>query len=454
MAYTCSITYGTTTIDLNGSGIQFRHYVPNSAPSREAFVTDSIALDFKGSSVFANQASIQAVNKAMERALDYTRSGIGDRVWLNYMPEGYNDVYQSEIAARPGEPEAGRLIFDEYAQTYLPWASEHNIGADLIFNRRNFWQGTADIQVPLKNEQTAKGTAQLTIYNQYDGGVVSNYAEIEAADIVGDLPGRVRLTMKNLTAGTPNLGNITVGMFDLAGNSPNLYFIEDTEFTGGSAAANANCSGGTVTNYTWSATTETALGTVGLTADAFSGYYYRILLRTYPAMNYPDLWLQTRFITAYGDTVIASSPWSLAPANKEIIDLGVMRIPPYLIDVGNLDAISLVLAAKKTSEASYTLPLDYLFLLPVNPYVQLRTKGLGMAQNETLTHNTLIGQTYVTEPSSSKNRNDYIPFAGGIELQPGKAQRIFFIQESLTGAAAIARTLGVKLWYRPRRLNL
>ena len=64
MATVLNLVYGSTTVNLNSSGITLREYIPEAGTRRDLFVTENIDILISAASETAAQALINSIEKA------------------------------------------------------------------------------------------------------------------------------------------------------------------------------------------------------------------------------------------------------------------------------------------------------------------------------------------------------------------------------------------------------
>lgn len=445
-----NIDYGTTTIDLTTGGYAILDgFYPQSPSNQEDQITDRVNVWITASS----SADMQAKILALTLALHYARlhADEPDGAWLNFAP--YDDV--SAWRTRVYD---GTLL---YESKLTAWWPKKRIKVTLVIERAPYWESD-ETQVPLSNANGTDVTSGLTVYNCNDGSGSApnkqqNYAAIAAGVILGDLPAPAKIVATN---------SYSDGLYDLwighnyTDPANAAWNYEAEAASGGSAAADATCSGGNKKNVTMSTDFETTLLTWSLTAaqlSAAKGQYVHALLRVDNLSL--DEYKQARFRAKiiWNLTTIWQSEQVLPSdlRTMQIRDLFTFRLPPWLAGMDSLAGLSLALTGQRTITSSLTIGIDFLQLLPADSFRYLTCNGYGIDAGDRLVDDGILGLLY-RESSSGAGRIGILSgYGDAIQLQPGLAQRFYFLQEGIVGGwGQIDRTLSVKISYRPRRRTL
>jgi hypothetical protein len=384
MAHVFSISWGATTLTLSSSPyFVLEGYRPRSGHITDEFVADSMPVQVTGANAAALQTNLQNLESALRDAEMFQAERVGPQVFLNCQPDGYAASYRSEMVR--GAP----LIYSQDALG-AEWVAL-KVKVTIPFTRRNYWEGEEALllggSVPTYNPTDAKityttisfvagtpgrindsgnhlagyvtgdivqvyGSASNDgIYTVSDGGHTSyfyvnettvataagagvtisrqsNFVEIQAAAVAGDLPSALVLKMDNQTAG--NIKAIYISNNYL--NDPGKFatVLEAEIGSGGTKTADATCSGG----FYSAITMPTSMGGLwsftipGSFVDRFAGGYFNVLCR-FQAAPPAGTRLQSQLVTStsyVGRTVILSSD------QMQWVDC--IRIPP----VGGLTA--------------------------------------------------------------------------------------------------------------------
>lgn len=151
MATVLNIVYGSTTIQLNAGAYALLEYTPRAPEEREIVVETAFAdggerpvAAYRNVSEVArvallgdgSAAAVRAAKAAIDQALSLARRrqqrGLGERVYVEYQPDGYAETYRSELLG-------GRV---ELADDALGWQwADRNIEILIGWLRRFYWEG-------------------------------------------------------------------------------------------------------------------------------------------------------------------------------------------------------------------------------------------------------------------------------------------------------------------------
>lgn len=151
MATILNIVYGSTTIQLNAGIYVLLDYTPRTPEEREIVVETAFAdggerpvAAYRNVSDVARVAllgdgsasAVRTAKAAIDQALSLARRrqqrGIGDKVYVEYRPDGYTETYRCELLG-------GRV---ELADEALGWQwADRNIEILIGWQRRFFWEG-------------------------------------------------------------------------------------------------------------------------------------------------------------------------------------------------------------------------------------------------------------------------------------------------------------------------
>jgi hypothetical protein len=464
MAHGLRIVYGSTTINLNSGRYALLEYVPRTPEStsidvesvfndggeqplaayRNVVEVARVALLDDGSATNL-QSDKRAIELALAQARRYQKKPIGDRVYVEYQPDGYSGYYRSEILD-------GRVELSDES-TGWQWLDK-NIEIRVAWKRRHYWEG-AETQIPLTNGNGTNNTSGLTVRNHDDGGAGDdNYVQIAAADVAGDIDAPLRLEMTNNYNSATKASNFWIARNVLSDPANLTHILEAEAGSGGTTQADATCSGGNRKDFSWSATTEQELLSWDLSTallNACSGNYFRVLAR-FLSMSYSDMWMRWRIKLVL--TTIWEGPQFLLTASAPIQDLGVLQLPPYMVGAGDLYPLALVLCAQRKQSGTHYLYLDFAQLSALDGYRKLSPRGYGLEYQARIVDDGIGGFTYTDGWSPAGKTGHYVSTGERITVTPGRLQRIYFLHDTVAGSAAIERTLSVKAYYRPRRLTI
>lgn len=148
----------------------------------------------------------------------------------------------------------------------------------------------------------------------------------------------------------------------------------------------------------------------------------------------------------------------------QLFDFGAIRLPPTGFFKDNISAINVILECEIKPDASaqpYFHNIDFLYLLPVtNGYRVMETRNESLARGDKIVDdgwlNVLYAEQIASYPSGvSLGKAGIVNgFMSPLWLQPNQDQRIFFLQESVSGLTNIDRRFDVSLYVVPTYLNI
>lgn len=441
MTNSLSITDGTTTISLSGSGCILTGYSP-SAPQYDAdgnapSVTETIQILITESSVAAVQAKVNSINRLLRNARR-ARKGERDRAYLQLQTGADVASWRSEIVS-------GRLELGADAWTNL---YQQQLDAALIVTRVPYWEGAeAEIELSAKSFVGVGVTGGVTVKN-YDSSVsYGNWVQIESDQIGGDLPAAVRLQLANAT-GSSRTWSVYAAVNSQSDPDGFTHVIEaEDRLSGGTVTADAAASDGNKLDFTISDSTQSFSFTLSATfLQDTQGRPFRVLLSVLAASGSPvgTVRMELRHPSTSATMWVGDDVPMLDGAG--IVDLGVLPLPPgrYSDAYG---ALRLVLVFEGTG----TWSLDYLQLMPTDALTKLESI-VAVANGATVVANSVEDRAYLI---ASGAEYPYIVQSGGrLYLDPGVQQRILFMATSSEAGPAIADTMTVRVWAAPRRSSI
>ena len=449
MAFGLRFTDGTTTVTVTTAtvGVLLAYKQGNAARSKPTVVDKANVLLVGGLSTV--RSTIRDLNRLFMAAEEYQETKMGARVYVE-RDLGDSVWWRSEITEALPLPDAGTL------DTGL---AAGKMEFELVFSRKNFWEG-AETQAPLTNGNGTNNTTGLTVQNHDDSGTGhDNFVSIASSVVDGDLPAPARIEMVNSFA-TNRLFDVWIGQnWTDPANFPHILEAEDA--SGGTtvtpAAAYSNnayktisvSSGSEIDLFTWTLSTAMLNAAKGGRMKAlfrFDPTYYanvrQVWYRLKASWQSSPIWQSER---AKPSTVRATS----------IRDLFSLRLPPWLPGSTSLDDITLTLTGYQNTGSALTIGLDFLQLTPADGWRYLTAITYGVANGSRLVDDAITGELYVDNASGADKIGSFIGSGDAIHLKPGKLQRLYFLMHSSSAnAAEIDRTMAVKVFFRPRRFSL
>jgi hypothetical protein len=325
----------------------------------------------------------------------------------------------------------------------------------LLFERQPFFEGP-QTAVALSNGNGTNVTSGITVRNHEDGGAGDDtFVSIGTSGVTGALPTPAEIRIESLSAPPKRAYDLFVGVHSWGGVSafaPALEAESAETLTGFSTQSGASYSNGSARTFTWSGTAETLLARFTLSSALLSacrGGWFRVFARI-PSVPVQTIILRLRTQLFSVTTLAEGDPVQLQPG-LELQDIGAFQLPPYLGGETSLAGLSFLLSGEAPGGTG-SLPLDFMYLMPLQSYRHYRPRGYGLAQNTAVRE--LPDGTIRSEGWAGGNIGHYVGDGSPLMLWPGQAQRLYFLQRCDDGTAPIDRELRVQLWHRPRRVLL
>ena len=499
------VTDGTTTVMLSSGDMILDHYLPSAFTGED--ITETAEVVF-GVDFAAERTSVAMIDRLFEQARRYQRLRIGNAVYVEYKPsDADTNYYRSEL-------KDGRVMIDTFKRANVIWTREPfwegpetqipltgiqgtDVITDLtIYNPNSWLQGTTisfdattkEIRdsgngmaifktdgvvrvigsanndgsyTVVTGNVAAKVVVSEAIVTEAAGATVTligqkqNYVSIAAADVVGDLPAPPRLEIKNNYNSTTRAANVFVA-HNVDSNPGTLaHILEAENATGGTTTINKDSSGGYDKALSWEVTTETELLDWTISTDvlnACAGNFFRLLIRLASNLAYSDLWLKVKIKMEL--TVIWESEWILAPNGYSLFELATAQLPAYLAGAGDIYPAHLLLFGRRNAAGTHTLNVDYMQLSPLDGWRKLQPQGYNLGYLARLMDDMIDDYLYTDSWDTPGKFGNYYTASTPLALIPNKLQRLYFLHDVDVGGSAIARTLGVKVFYRPRRCSI
>lgn len=400
-------------------------------------VTESGELVLRGTAA-AIRSAVNTIETYFEQAYNRQRGGRGTRVYASYMPMTSGDTaWRSEILE-------GRLTWSEDPALRRLKDANPTVKVAFVWRRRSFWEG-AEVEVRLSNSSQSYATGGRTITNHDDsGGGHDNWVAVAGPDVTGVLPAGARIHLINTNGAARTWRRLWVALNAV---SAYTHILEgESRVTGGTVTSSGAASNGEYLQITlsgsslaldwWisSVTVSAAIGRflrlLGCINDVGAGAVGTVRPSLRDGANNSTLW--------QGDAVAL-------PAAVGLLDLGAMPLPPGGRAVASPGALYLRLVFEGTG----VWGLDFLQITPTNGLALV--EGLAaVASDGAVVLDSIEGQNYVLDASG--NQFPYVTVSGQpIALSPNLEQRLIVLAETASGVA-IADTLSVRVWVRPRRL--
>lgn len=456
---------GGTQISLLSSGVYLISYTP-SAPQLQMvstvgdifdiehmLVTETIHIHIYGASSVV-QSKIQEIERFIARVEHRQRLRSGDRGYLWLQLDSETNTWQSEVLS-------ARLEINEGELHYLT-ASDGGIDATLVLTRRPWWEERNVQELPLYNTSvSSKTTGGVAIYNHDDATTAhDNWVDIAAADVIGNVPSPLTITMAN----SNGIGLWTSNFYQTNNvfHSPTTYdlstfahIIEGESANGIASIADSASSGGYYGQGVWS-------GSIGHYVHLFvwdlspsflaaaAGDFFRVLCRF--ASTPPsgiELQLHLKFPSGSPTTTLWEGP-KMTATGRLLQDLGIVQLPPGIPSDFH-DSLSLILSAKYTGSGQ--LNVDFLQLTPANSTRWFKQSSYQIEANDQIINDGPVNRVYGLDATTGYQWNIFEVYSGVLYVWPNQNQRLIFLHDEAT-TMNISRTWTVRAYYRPRRLTI
>lgn len=455
MSSTLRVTDGTTTVTLSSGDFYIVEYQPQVAQDFSQPLKERCRVRHKGT-VAGARTDYASLNRLLYQAEAYHRTLTGPRVYVEFDPGDTGDVYRSLVYSAKAQPMPSLIGPDWY---------NANIGMEMEWTRQPFWEGPL-AQIPLTNTSATDDTSGITITNSNysnTGGSAENWVSIDAEDVLGDLPGPIKLEMTNSKNGADDSNEILVfhNVFSDPANFPHVLEAEDATGATVTPAADATCSDGSKATLAWAAATETLIAEWSLSAALLgyaSGGQFAVVARFADLFPYDDCWLRLKLLTTTDYYTLHTGELAKASniaSGRELKVLDTLRLPPYLEGETALRALALRLYGLCDATAP-SFALDYLMLCPISGdagYLQFLSKAAGVPYNTKFVHDGCEGKTYRIDGSNNLI-GEFTRLGGPLLLTPNRDQKLYFLTSDYNGYAKTDQTWTVKLWHRPRRSSI
>lgn len=400
-------------------------------------VTESGELVLRGSAANIRSA-VNTIESYLEQAYNRQRGGRGARVYAFYMPVTTGDTaWRSEILE-------GRVTWSDDPALRRLKDTNPTVKVGFVWRRRFFWEG-AETEVQLSTSNQSYATGGRTITNHDDSGAGhDNWVQVNPLLVTGVLPAGTRIHLINNNGAARTWRRLWVAL-----NAAYVYthILEgESRVTGGTISSSSDASNGQYLQITLSGSSISLDWWISsVTVSAAVGRFLRLL----GCINYVGVGAVGTVRPSLRDGNNSSVLWQgdavALPTAPGLLDLGAMPLPPGGRTVSTPGALYLRL----TFDGTGTWGLDFLQITPTNGLALV--EGLAaVAANGAVVLNSIEQQNYVLDASG--NQVPYVAVSGQpIELAPNVEQRLMVLAETASGVA-IADTLSVRVWIRPRRL--
>jgi hypothetical protein len=192
----------------------------------------------------------------------------------------------------------------------------------------------------------------------------------------------------------------------------------------------------------------------GATVDDAKGGPMKVILR-FRQGNITNIWFSIKIKRSSALLWQSGSYQPDATQVFQIRDIVTFNFPPWLRGQTGNDDVDFILCGQQESGGALPVNLDTMFLIPADGYRYLYLANDNAANTERVVDDGIEGFQYVDNGAGANKRSAILAYGSPIFVEPNKLQRLYFLSHSSIGTAAQKdRKLTVKLYYRPRRINL
>lgn len=435
MAHAISLTDGTNTVNLYDFAATFvvaEGWALAGGGDPDAEVGESVGLLIQGASGAAIVTAVRGIERLIEGARRWERTGIGPRVYLTAQLDGLSEVRRTLVIDGSLSIPQG---FDQWGTRKIP--------ATLAITRRNWWEDNSETELQLSANGQSAATGGRTVTNSANA-----WATIASGQVLGSIPAPLRLEMTNTAGGARVITEIHIA--DNADHDPANFgfFVEGETASGGSSSANGSSSGGNVRSLTVNTSATLTFALTAANMQRTKGAPFLVLGR-FQSVTAGGVTVRPEIKVGGVSVWQANEPRSIERTTPHLGVLGVVPLPPNLFEAAPAAGVDLVLNFE--SDASRTVLFDYIAFLPALNYRLLTLLGASVANNSVIHDNGIEGwagimQSSVLQPVVS-------PRGKAITVRPNTTQRLYFFWHTATDCG-IADTFSVRAYYRARSQSL
>ena len=442
MAATLTLTDGTTTVNLAGSGASIVDYKPLPPDAGRDTVDETAVIDW--ASYTTGRSAVQSINRLFEAARSRQTLGLGVRVYVNCQLDGDSLLYRAEVI--DGAVEAGEDTLGWNAATGSPLT-------DVVISwTRGIWEGP-EASVPITNVNGSAVTSGLTVNNHSNSlNTYDAYFSLSGSSVAGDAPCPVRIELTTLTATA--LGYYLIALHRGAGSWTNVSTIPaEARTTGGTITSDANAHDGSYVALT--------VGTgelYGVMAWTIPGSMFNVSLgrMTVPLMRLRSKPANTVYFSfGLGATGAASgSDWVEVPTARQWVMFPPVSCPPAY-NGGPYQDGTAQLDTRNSTGSSVAVDIDYVELLPVDGLRQYISTGSDVVtQSTTFVDDGIEGYVYHRDGSSNR-ASVFSVYGEPFMLYPGvDAIFVAHFSDVANNLMYPAHNVTARLYYRPRRYSI
>lgn len=434
----------STTVNLmTGGCIVQDGYYPKTPGDEDVTVVEEIPVLLIGSG-----ADMLAKIRAIETALELAAASQRNHVYLNFQLDATQTSYRSRVLG-------GSVVFD--GRLDKRWR-QGRLAATVLVRRDVVWEGP-ETQLSVDNRH-GSGTSGVPVHWRADS-THDNWVDIDAADIVGTLPGPARVEVTYPSDASYYITELYIHNGWRHPVTTPYHILEAENYTntdGGTQVTDAAYSGGAYMAISLDAGLAENNVTWVLDEGVSAGSQLRLkgdlgrFLMLARASTTDEVWAWLTLSGAGGSASWSGPRVRLSNlAGFDLVNLGVCEMPPGYRSIGNwYGSLNLVLY---TAASGVTVNVDCLMVCPTDSCGYMTWQNVAMDTAKTIVMDAICQRRYLVDPVSSR-----VFLANGswgyIYLQPGVDNRLYFNYRRNTTGGDSAGTMTVKVYYRPRRRSL
>ncbi len=445
MAIALGITDGTTTVSLSGtSPVLGCTFWPQTSQQRNGEwqpVTEQAEVNLRGTAATI-RSTIASIELLLQAAIRRQQTGMGDRVYVTFAPLS-ETAYRSEITD-------GRVVWSTDPGLRRLGDTNPTVQVSVIWTRAPGWDGDFT-QISLSANGQAASTSARTVTNDPANG---NWVQMAAAQVTGDMPTPVRLELTNTTGGSQAYRKLFINVNAYSDPANLVHYLQgEAVVSGGSASADATCSGGNLLTITAS-TTPTTYQWMLPQADMqrTKGRRARIIARLTSVAD--EIFIRPKILDGGGAQVLWAGDEMTVPytsTGDTLQDFGIVPLPPG--GYATTYAAHRLGLEVRVSAGGPGMDLDVMQLTMLDAYRYAELNSISVTNNAAVILDGIEGLNYIS--ASSVWTPLATSFGGPLMLQPNTLQRIHLLYEiAATAGVPITGTFGVKAYFRPRRLTV
>jgi hypothetical protein len=443
MAVALAISDGTTTVSLSGTApVLGVTYFPQTSQYRNGEwqnVTEDAEVNLRGTAATI-RSTVASIELLLQAAIRRQETGVGDKVYVTFAPLS-ETAYRSEVFD-------GRVVWSTDPGLRRLGDTNPTVRIDVIWTRAPGWDGDFT-QISLSANGQSASTSNRTITNDPANG---NWVQMAAAQVTGDMPTPVRLELTNTNAGAQAYRKLFLNVNAYSDPANLVHYLQaESVISGGTASADATCSGGNKWSVTLSTTPTTYQWTLPQAdMQRTKGRRARITARVQSISG--ATYVRPKILDGTGAQVLWTGDelYLGSLTDAVLLDFGIVPLPPGGY-ASTHAAHRLGLEFRSSGAPTDVFDVFQLTMLDAYRYVDLNS--VSVPNNAAVILDGIEGLNYIS--ASSVWTPLATSFGGPLMLQPNTLQRIHLLYEiAAVAGVPITGTFGAKAYYRPRRLTV